>query len=54
MKERIAVIVVAFFHIAIVVLILSLIIQPANGRKYTIPLIDGLVIQADPPEKKLV
>lgn len=54
MKERIAVIVVALFHIAIVVLILSLIIQPSHGRKYTIPLIDGMVIQADPPEKKLL
>lgn len=54
MKERIAVIILAIIHIAIVVLVLSLIIQPSHGRKYTIPLIDGMVIQADPPEKKLL
>ena len=49
MKSKIFVIILAIIHIAIVVLILSLIIQPSHGRKYTIPLIDGMVIQADPP-----
>ncbi len=37
-----------------VVGILFLITQPNHGRKYTIPLIDGMVIQADPPAKKLL
>ena len=31
-----------------------LIAEPDHGRNWTIPLIDGMVIQADPPAKKLL
>ena len=34
--------------------ILFLIVEPYHGRNWTIPLIDGMVIQADPPAKKLL
>lgn len=35
-------------------LILICIIKPDHGRLFTIPLVDTLVIQADPPEEKLL
>lgn len=34
--------------------IIFLISEPNHGRNFTIPLIDGMVIQADPPAKKLL
>lgn len=40
--------------VLIVIGIFFLITEPNHGRKYTIPLIDGMVIQADPPAKKLL
>ena len=39
---------------AAIVGILLLISEPNHGRDFTIPLIDGMVIQADPPAKKLL
>ncbi len=36
------------------ILLFLLITEPNHGRNWTIPLIDGMVIQADPPAKKLL
>ncbi len=43
-----------FLGLVVVVGILFLIVEPNHGRNWTISLIDGMVIQADPPAKKLL
>lgn len=53
-KSKIIATILMFFTIAALILIMHTLIEPRNGRKYTIPLIDGMIIQADPPAKKLL
>ncbi len=51
MKKTITLII---FIILILILFSFAIVKPQNGRKYTIHVIDTIVLQADPPAKKLI
>lgn len=46
--------VVISFSALIWILIFSLIAEPQNGRNFTIHIVDSIVLQADPPAKKLL
>ena len=46
--------VVISFSAMIWILIFSLIAEPQNGRNFTIHIVDSIVLQADPPAKRLL
>ena len=46
--------VVISFSAMIWILIFSLIAEPQNGRNFTIHIVDTIVLQADPPAKRLL
>lgn len=57
MNGKKSIIALAAAAAAVIVLCATLffiVTKPANGRKYTVHLVDTLVLQADPPEKKLM
>ena len=42
-----------FIAVALAVLLL-VVVEPQNGRSFTVHIIDTIVLQADPPAKKLI